>query len=88
MAKELMKVWGKGHQRMVDPGGFMADKHTDPLNLFNYGGTPAPSTDGTAEMPTADSQAVAAARRRKAAAMKNRGGRASTILAGEDLLGG
>ena len=34
----------------------------------------------TPAMPTADSEAIAAARRRQRVAMRNRGGRASTIL--------
>lgn len=48
----------------------------------------APAATGAAVMPDADSMAVAAAKRRKLIAMKTRGGRDSTVLGGEDLLGG
>lgn len=47
---------------------------------------PEPETAATPTMPTEDTEAVAEARRRQRISMRNRGGRASTILT--DVLGG
>ena len=71
--------------RTLDPfGREVAD---DAMERLTPKPPPAPGPAPLA-MPDADNEAVAAARRRKMAAMKNRGGRASTILGGEDSLGG
>jgi hypothetical protein len=90
MGKSFMKLWGAGHKSAVDPLNVLPNSVTDPANIFNYGGEIAAPPPAASEpvMPDADSEAVAAARRRKVAAMKSRGGRASTILGGEDRLGG
>jgi hypothetical protein len=48
----------------------------------------APAIQPPAVMPTADSEAVQAARRRQAAELQSRSGRASTILSTDDKLGG
>lgn len=89
--KELNKVAGGLHKTSIDPANLMKEKQADPLGVYKLqdkGAAATATSATTAVMPDADSEAVAAARRRKIAAMKNRGGRASTILGGEDLLGG
>jgi hypothetical protein len=48
----------------------------------------APQLKAPTVMPLADDQAAQAARRRQIAEMQARGGRASTILSGDDKLGG
>ena len=89
--KELNKVAGGIHKTSVDPANLMKEKDADPLGVYKLQDKGQPAVIGSgasAVMPDADSEAVAAARRRKMAAMKQRGGRASTILGGEDRLGG
>jgi hypothetical protein len=80
------KLAGNSHKSVVDPAGILGDG-ADPLKIFDYS-TPQAGQAAPTAMPDADSEAVAAARRRRLAAMKNRGGRQSTILGGDDLLGG
>lgn len=48
----------------------------------------APAVIAPAVMPTPDDDAVNQARRRKAAELQSRGGRASTILSQDEKLGG
>lgn len=92
--KEGKKVAGGLTRSAIDPLNLMSDKTVDKLDPSGIykpkgngaGAVAAPA--GPAVMPDADSEAVAAARRRKMAAMRNRGGRASTVLGGEDRLGG
>lgn len=91
MAKQAKKIAGNLHYSAVDPAGVMPDKVANPFGLHNSRGPvgqAVAAAPGPAVMPDADSEAVAAAKRRKMAALKNRGGRASTILAGEETLGG
>lgn len=57
------------------------------INKDKKSGAAAPAPAATV-MPDPDDEAVAAAKRRKMAEMQNRGGRASTVLGGEDRLGG
>lgn len=74
--------------RTLDPAGrTIADDATGQIAAAEAAKNVAPEA-APVVMPDADGEAVAAARRRKMAAMKNRGGRASTILGGEDRLGG
>lgn len=58
------------------------------INKDKKGGAAAAPAPAATVMPDADDEAVAAAKRRKMAEMQNRGGRASTVLGGEDRLGG
>jgi hypothetical protein len=89
MGRDVKRIAGNVHEQTFNPGGVMKKGTVDPLGTFAEDAPMAESTDaGPMVMPDADSEAVAAARRRKMAAMKNRGGRASTILGGEDRLGG
>lgn len=60
----------------LDPAGLFTTKDT----------TTVASQPQTVDMP--DDEATKAARRRKVASMQARGGRASTVLAGDDRLGG
>jgi hypothetical protein len=69
--------------------GKMFSSITKPvLGLLGVKAPDAPVQQPEKVMPEPDMEAVAAARRRKVAAMQSRGGRESTILAGEDRLGG
>ena len=65
---------------LLDPGGHFTSINDDPP-------LEAEGRDKTI-MPDPDGEAVKAAKRRKLAGMKQRGGRDSTILGGEDRLGG
>ncbi len=74
--------------RTLDPAGKMvADDALGQIETAEAEKRGSPVV-ATVPMPDADNEAVAAARRRKMVAMKSRGGRASTILGGEDALGG
>lgn len=89
--KDANKVAGGLHKTSIDPANLLKEKDADPLGVYKLkdkGATTVAGGSGGAVMPDADSEAVAAARRRKMAEMKNRGGRQSTILGGEDRLGG
>lgn len=66
-------------KNLLDPGGHLFNKKKPAM---------AAAPAAAVEMPDVDSEAVAAARRRKLAAIKARGGRQSTVLAGDDMLGG
>ena len=56
-------------------------------NLFKSLAPSVPKMAKPKAMPTADSEAVEAARRRSIAEMQTRGGRQSTILTNDDRLG-
>lgn len=90
--KTANKIAGGLHKTSIDPANLMSEKEADPLGVYKLQDKGASVTiaqeAGPAVMPDADSEAVAAARRRKMAAMRNKGGRASTVLGGEDRLGG
>ncbi len=84
MAKEAFAIAGRG-------AGLKGIKATiDPTKKIIGGDKAAPAVaDEPVVMPEPDDEAVAAARRRKVAGIKKRGGRDSTILAGEEnRLGG
>jgi hypothetical protein len=72
------KQIGNFTKSTVDPFGLYTTKDT----------TKTVTAPATAAMPNPDGEAVAAARRRKLAEMQARGGRQSTILGEQDLLGG
>ena len=79
MGKEVKRVTSNLTKSTIDPAGLFTSKDT--VTTVQANAAPA--------MPDPDGEAVAAAKRRKLAAMKQRGGRDSTIIAGEsDLLGG
>jgi hypothetical protein len=92
---KIVESIGSVHGSIVDPAGLLPNNAVDPLGLFgaNYRGkgkaiaAPAPAPAPMA-MPTPDDEAVKAARRRQLAAAQTRGGRQSTILSGDDRLGG
>jgi hypothetical protein len=81
----------------VNKAGSLLGK-VDPISgLFNKvvgigekkgSAAPAPSIAKPAVMPTTDDEAVKAARRRQAAELASRSGRASTILSQDDKVGG
>lgn len=75
MGKQLSNIT----KSAIDPAGMFTSKNTQTV-------VQAPAAT---EMPDPDGEAVKAAKRRKAAAAQQRGGRASTMLVGQDdLLGG
>lgn len=78
MGKEIGKITKNLIKSTLDPAGLVTSKDTTTV-------VEAPAAPA---MPDPDGEAVAAAKRRKIAAAKNRGGRASTILDGEEMLGG
>ena len=79
MGKEIGRVTKNLTKSSIDPAGMFTTKDTTTV-------VEAPAAEA---MPDPDGEAVKAAQRRKLAAQKRRGGRESTILAGEsDLLGG
>lgn len=78
MGKEVGKITKNLTKSTLDPAGLFTSKDT----------TTVVQAEAPPAMPDPDGEAVAAAKRRKLAAMKQRGGRDSTILAGEDTLGG
>jgi len=71
---------GRATKSMLDPVGLFTETNDTPQA--------APVTPDATVMPDPDGAAVKAARRRKLAAMQQRGGRDSTILGGETRLGG
>jgi len=71
---------GRSTKALLDPAGLFTEINDTPQAA-------AVTPDATV-MPDPDGAAVKAARRRKLAAMQQRGGRDSTILGGETRLGG
>lgn len=91
MGKKMNQVFGGLHKTSVDPANLLSEKKADPLGVYKLKdkGAVTAAAPAPMEMPDADGEAVAAAKRRKVAALKNRGGRTSTIITGgNDLLGG
>ena len=88
--KDLNKVAGNVYKVAADPADLLSRDQADPLYKFHDKAPGAPPPPAPLAMPDADSEAVAAARRRKTVAMKARGGRESTTVVGESLakLGG
>lgn len=84
MGKELMSISNKLRIDKDLPGspGWVAGKTV--FKPKQMAGVEAQPT----VMPTPDDDAIKAVRRRRAAEMQMRGGRASTILSGEVKLGG
>lgn len=79
MGKQLAQMTKNLTKSSIDPAGLFTSKNTT---------TTVAAPAAAPAMPDPDGQAVTAAKRRKLAAMKARGGRDSTILAGEEMLGG
>jgi hypothetical protein len=94
MSKELAKITGtaglkRGLADTLLPGvgGLLIDKREK--DKAKTATAPAgPIEAPSADMPEPDSEAVNAARRRRLAALQNRGGRQSTILSQAEPLGG
>lgn len=75
--KEVSRVTKNTTKSTLDPAGFTSK---------DKGGAPAAAPAPAIAMP--DDEATKAAQRRKVASMAQRGGRASTVLSGDDRLGG
>jgi len=90
--KRYMLHMATGGMSLLTEAGLAATKQGVAVGADQVGlgpEAPPPAPPPVPVMPAVDSEAVAQARKRQIAAMKNRGGRSSTILTGgSDTLGG